>query len=85
MTGNGPRQRPVATGSASGVLNALVHRPSVTVGGIPARITFAGADPEVPGTSRVQFVVPADAPAGAPELAVTVHGSASNAVRLPLQ
>ena len=85
MTGNGPRQRPVATGSSSGVLNALVHRPSVTVGGIPARVTFAGADPAVPGTSRVRFVVPADAPAGAPELAVTVHGSESNAVRLPLQ
>lgn len=85
MTGNGPRQREVATGSSSEGSNPLVHWPAVTVGGLPAQVVSAAADPSAVGTSRVQIVVPPDAPPGALELEVTVRGERSNVVRLPVQ
>jgi uncharacterized protein (TIGR03437 family) len=50
---------------------------SVSVGGVPALVQFAGLAPLNVGTTQVNFYVPASAPAGSQPVVVTVGGNAS--------
>ncbi|MGA2589531.1 MAG: protease pro-enzyme activation domain-containing protein [Bryobacteraceae bacterium] len=55
---------------------------SVTVGGVPAFVYFAGIPPSLVGTTQVNFQVPETAPLGVQPLVVTVNGVQSKAVNL---
>ncbi|MBV8728331.1 MAG: peptidase S8, partial [Acidobacteriia bacterium] len=50
---------------------------TVTVGGIPAQILFAGVASGLAGATQVNFVVPANAPLGAQQVVAAVGGIAS--------
>ncbi len=55
---------------------------SITVGGVPAFIYFAGIPAGLVGTTQVNFQVPASVPAGVQPLVVTVNGAPSKTVNL---
>lgn len=50
---------------------------AVTVGGVPARIAFAGVASGLAGASQINFVIPDNAPLGVQSVVVTVGGIAS--------
>ncbi len=85
MTGNGPLVPAVPTGTAAPDFSPTTHAPAVTLGGLGAVVTYAGAVPGVAGVSEVGFVVPSGVPAGDLELSVTTHGATSNSVTLPVR
>ena len=64
------------------LLPAPVLPLSVTVGGVPAFVYFAGIASGLIGTMQVNFLVPASVPVGVQPLVVTVNGVASKAVNL---
>ena len=84
MTGNGPLASPVPTGYGTDDYVETVYPHSVTVGGRPARVEYAGSLPGAAGLYQVDFVVPSDLSGGAWDLQVTVHGVPSNVVKLPV-
>ena len=49
----------------------------VTIGGVPAKVDFAGIPYGLVGVTQVNFVVPADAPLGKQPVVVTVGNTAS--------
>ena len=61
-----------------------VHPHTVTVGGRPAMVEYAGSLPGAAGLYQVDFVVPRDLRGGDWDLQVVVHGSPSNTVKLPV-
>ena len=85
MTGNGPVQTPLPTGTPAAAPNPLVHRPTVRVDGAEAEVLDAGLVPGLAGVYEVRLVVPADAPRGDRALTVEINGAVSNTVRLPVQ
>ena len=84
MTGNGPLASRVPTGYGTEDYVETVYPHSVTVGGRPATVEYAGSLPDAAGLYQVDFVVPSDLSGGNWDLQVTVHGSASNVVKLPV-
>lgn len=84
MTGNGPLASPVPTGYGTEGYVETVYPHSVTVGGRPALVEYAGSLPDTAGLYQVDFVVPSDLSSGDWDLQVFVHGSPSNAVKLPV-
>jgi uncharacterized protein (TIGR03437 family) len=57
--------------------------PEVTIGGVPATVTFSGLAPGYVGEYQVNALVPAAAPAGdAVPVAISVGGAASNTVTM---
>lgn len=88
VTGAGDVSPPVATAFApvSGTPLADLPQPllplSVTVGGVPAFIYFAGIPWGLIGTTQVNFLVPASVPVGVQPLVVTVNGVSSKPVNL---
>jgi len=58
---------------------------SVTVGGVPALLQFAGLLPAALGTTQVNFYVPASLTAGSQPVVVTVGGSASLPVNVTVK
>jgi len=83
----------VAYGPASGqaatgvVLSTTLATPQVTLGGVPASVSFSGLAPGFAGLYQVNVQVPANAPTGdAVELKVSIPGGAtSNAVTVAIQ
>jgi uncharacterized protein (TIGR03437 family) len=55
---------------------------SVTVGGFPAFIQFAGVPPGLVGTTQVNIIVPGSVPVGSQPVVVTVGGVSSPAVNV---
>ncbi len=55
--------------------------PTVTVGGIDAKVRFSG-QPQFPGLDQVNVLVPAGVPPGAQPVVITAGGVRSNAYRL---
>jgi uncharacterized protein (TIGR03437 family) len=58
---------------------------SVTVGGVPALLQFAGLAPLELATTQVNFYVPASAAAGSQPVVVTVGGNASPPVNVTVK
>ncbi len=58
---------------------------TVTVGGTPALVQFAGLGPGTLGTMQVNFYVPANTPPGAQPVVVTVNNVASPPVNLTVK
>jgi uncharacterized protein (TIGR03437 family) len=83
ITGEGLVSPVLATGASPFVATPLDLLPqpllpvAVTVGGVPARIAFAGIPPGLAGATQINFVVPDSAPLGVQPVVVTVGGVAS--------
>jgi uncharacterized protein (TIGR03437 family) len=58
LTGLGVTDCSVQSGTASNkVCNALIQ-PTLTIGGLPATIYYAGLQPQFPGLYQINFIVP---------------------------
>jgi uncharacterized protein (TIGR03437 family) len=63
----------------------VTRTPSVTLGGMPARVTFSGLLPGAVATDEVNFTVPADVvPGPAVAVVIGIGGDVSNTVTLPV-
>jgi uncharacterized protein (TIGR03437 family) len=88
VTGAGENSPLIVTGAEpySGTPLALLPQPilpvSVTVGGLPAALTFVGTPVGVAGLTQINFTGPAAVPAGPQPVVVTVGGAASAPVTL---
>jgi uncharacterized protein (TIGR03437 family) len=87
FTGAGAVSPAVANGAApaAGTATAQLPAPSTTtvsVGGVPAQVVFAGNPTGVVGVVQVNFVVPPQAQLGTQNVALTVGGVTSNAATL---
>lgn len=74
-----------ASGTALANLPAPVLPLSVTVGGVPAFLEFAGITPGLIGVMQVNILVPSATPAGNQPLVITVGGVASAPVNVVVQ
>jgi uncharacterized protein (TIGR03437 family) len=74
-----------AVGAALASLPVPVLPLSVTVGGAPAFVEFAGITPGLIGVTQVNILVPASTPTGNQPVVVTVGGAASAAVNIVVQ
>jgi uncharacterized protein (TIGR03437 family) len=66
----------------------LVHTldtPTVSIGGVPATVSFSGLSPNSVGLYQVNVTVPANAPTGSQNLIVSIGGAASIATKLAVQ
>jgi uncharacterized protein (TIGR03437 family) len=72
---------PVVANGATVQKGTLPVLPTVTIGGIPAVVTFAGIN-GAPGLFQFNVVVPADAPTGDNELVATYNGVTSSPMAL---
>lgn len=79
LTGSGPLDNPVPTGSAAppAPLSRETAATAVTVGGAPATVLFAGMAPGYAGLLQVNFVMP-NLPPGDFPLQIGIAGAASN-------
>jgi uncharacterized protein (TIGR03437 family) len=83
ITGEGEVSPPLFTGAAPFSATPLVLLPqpampvTVTVGGVPAVIAFAGIPPGLAGVTQVNFVVPNGVPSGQRPVVITVGAIAS--------
>jgi uncharacterized protein (TIGR03437 family) len=89
MTGEGDVTPPLITGASPTTTNVTAlptpRLPvSVTVGGIPATIDFAGIPDGLVGTTQVNFTIPGYAPSGRQPVVVTVGGVASAPVMVTI-
>jgi len=87
-TGLGPVTQPVAPGAPSPVspLAATVSPVTVSVGGRPAQVLFAGLTPGFAGLYQVNAILAADTPTGnAVPLVIQVDGRESNPVDIAVQ
>jgi uncharacterized protein (TIGR03437 family) len=82
-TGLGPTNPPTPTGLAAAA-NPLVTPPELTIGGVKAKVTHAGASVGFAGLFQINFIVPPGVQ-GTQPLVLTVGGvSSSSSVTLPL-
>lgn len=81
------KNQPASGAAASGeALSATAAAPSVTIGGIPAAVSFAGLVPAFVGLYQVNVQVPDGAPSGAAvPLILTMGGVASNTVTVAIE
>ena len=88
-TGLGPVTNQPITGHASPggpSLAATTTLPVVTIGGIPAAVSFAGLSPGFVGLYQVDAQVPSNAPTDiAIPVVISVGGAASNTVQMAIQ
>jgi uncharacterized protein (TIGR03437 family) len=88
MTGDGDVTPFLTTGAtpSSSTNTALLPKPrlpvTVTVGGVAAQVLFAGVPSGLAGVTQIDFVAPANVPAGEQDVVVTVGGVAAPAVKL---
>jgi uncharacterized protein (TIGR03437 family) len=89
MTGLGPVTNQPASGSpapASPNLSSTTTLPAVTLGNVPAPVTFSGLAPGFIGLYQVNVQIPQNAPTGdAVPLVVTVGGINSNSAAIAVQ
>ena len=85
MTGTGPISTPQRSGRSTTSRLSTLHRPVVTVGGREASVAYSGTIPGAVGITKIDFVIPTGVSAGATEVTVSVDGSASNSVTIPVQ
>jgi len=86
ITGYGAVSPPVATGAAPAPGTPVSQFPaptqplSMTIGGEPSTVTFAGIPSALVGVMQINFQVPVDAPLGPQPVVVTVGGKPSRGV-----
>jgi uncharacterized protein (TIGR03437 family) len=91
VTGTGEVTPALKTAYSPSTGTALVNLPvpvlplSVTVGGAPAYVEFAGITPGLIGVTQVNILVPPTTPLGNQPLVVTVAGAASAPVNIVVQ
>jgi uncharacterized protein (TIGR03437 family) len=94
ITGAGTLNPEISTGGAppSGVPAYSLPQPilpvTLTVGGVPAVLTFVGTPSWSAGVTQINFAIPANAPPGPQPVVVNVGGVASSPATLnvtPLQ
>ena len=62
------------------------HQPSITLGGTPAPVSFAGQAPGFVGLNQVNFQIPNTAPTGdAVAISLTIAGIKSNTATIAIQ
>ena len=84
-TGLGATNPPAASGQASPV-GIAVNPVSVTIGGIPATVLYAGLTPGLVGLYQVNVVVPAGvSPGSAVPLVLRQEGTPSNIVTMAVR
>ncbi len=81
-TGLGPLESPLASGAASAIPIRLASSAALTIGGVPAQISYAGAAPGFPGVYQINFRAGAGTPAGNQDLVLTIDSVASPARRV---
>ena len=82
-TGLGPTNPATSTGPATAA-NPLVATPTLTVGGVAAKVLYAGTAPGIAGAVQINFTVPPGVQ-GTQPLVVAIGGiSSSTSVTLPL-
>jgi uncharacterized protein (TIGR03437 family) len=75
-----------APAPSSAPLATTLATPGVTIGGVPATVTYSGLAPGLVGLYQVNVQVPANAPTGsAVNLAITVGSLTSNTVTVAVQ
>lgn len=86
VNGMGPVDNPVPTGEMTPLLplSRTTTTPTVTIGGVPAQVSFSGLAPLATGIYLLEVTVPAGAPAGNQPVVVTIGGVSSPAVNLPI-
>jgi uncharacterized protein (TIGR03437 family) len=87
-TGLGDVTTRPALGSASpsNPLPRTLVQPEVTVGGVPATVTFSGLAPGFAGLYQINVQVPVGAPAGAEvPIVLTIGGAVSNAATIAVE
>lgn len=85
MTGTGPLSTPQRSGRSATSRLSTLHSPAVTVGGREASVVYSGTIPGVVGITQIDFLIPSGLSEGAAEISVSVHGSTSNGVSIPVQ
>jgi uncharacterized protein (TIGR03437 family) len=85
MTGTGPLSTPVQSGRSAARSLPTLHSPVVSVGGTEASVVYSGTIRGEVGITKIDFVVPSGVRAGNAEVAVSINGSTSNAVTIPVQ
>lgn len=79
-------QPPTGSPAAGNPLSETVTKPTVTIGGVPANVTFSGLAPGFVGLYQVNAQVPASAPAGpSVPVVVSMGGVDSNPVTIAVQ
>jgi len=71
--------------ASSTTLSTSNIRPTVSVGGTSAAISFSGLAPALVGLYQINFTVPTGTPSGSASVVVTSNGVASNIAKLPVQ
>ena len=85
--GLGPISNQPASGAAAltSPLSETTNTPAVTVGGVPAQVTFSGLVPGLVGVYQVNAVTPANAPMGDVPVVISVGGATSSSVNMYVQ
>lgn len=85
-TGLGAVSNQPGSGAAAGASSTTTAAPSVTIGGMPAGVSFSGLAPGFAGLYQVNAQVPDNAPAGsAIPVVLIISGATSNIVTIAIQ
>ncbi len=86
-TGLGAVENQPATGEPASLtmLSQTPVFPSVTVGGKPAAVGFAGLTPGYVGLYQINVTVPQDSPTGSVDVVVILNGVTSNVAKMAVQ
>jgi adhesin/invasin len=86
-TGGGPISPPLPDGTAAPASppSLLTGNVQVTIGTMPAQVTFAGAAPGFAGLSQINVIIPAGLAAGDQPVFISVNGVPSNAGLITLK
>ena len=86
-TGLGPVDQPQVTGelAPSQTLVNTTVRPTVSIGGQPATVSFSGLAPGFAGLYQVNVTVPPNAPTGTEQVVLSIGGVTAKTSSLPVQ